>query len=80
MGYPVGIGKNWIGLWQISWEPYLKDQSLVFRKAAEVSMYNKHYKKALANALLAIREVPSRLINYRLLIYVLRKSNLNLIK
>ncbi len=61
-------------------EPYLKDQSLVFRKAAEVSMYNKHYKKALANALLAIREVPSRLINYRLLIYVLRKSNLNLIK
>ena len=60
-------------------EPYLEDDTLVFRKSAELYMYNKLYKKAAVSALLAIKKSPFRLINYRLLLYVLRKSNLKLI-
>lgn len=58
--------------------PYHEDDSLVLRKSAELYMYNKLYRKAAVSALLAIQKSPFRFINYRLLLYVLRKSNVKL--
>lgn len=59
--------------------PYKKDSSLLFRRAAASSFYNKLTKSAMRYSLAAIQKRPDKLINYRTLLYILRKSFLNLI-
>jgi len=59
--------------------PYKEDSSLVYRKNMEISMYHKLYHKALYCSWMAIKSSPMKFVNYRALLYVIRKSNLKLL-
>lgn len=59
--------------------PYLSDSSLIYRKSAELCMYNQLYKTAIKNCIYAIRTSPNKFINYRILAYCFRKANIKLL-
>lgn len=54
-------------------QPYDKDKSLFYRKAAAHSLYFNFYKNALIYALRGILAEPLKIITYREFLYVLRK-------
>lgn len=54
-------------------QPFLSDPSLIYRSFAATFMYAQLYQKALKCSLKAIRMMPYQLVNYRTLIYCLRK-------
>lgn len=54
--------------------PYLKDSSLIYRDYAGLFMYGKSNKKAIKLAYIAISKKPLKFINWRTLLYCIRKS------
>lgn len=61
-------------------QPYKQDPSLLYRKNAEIRMYNKLYSSALAAAWEALKVRPTNMKNIRTLLYVLRKANFKILR
>ncbi len=58
-------------------KPFRDDPSLVYRKYAADFMYHRLFRKAIVTSMCAIKERPLRLVNYRTLLYCLRKGLIN---
>jgi glycosyltransferase involved in cell wall biosynthesis len=50
-------------------EPYLDDQSLIYRKQAFIEARNKNYFKAINFAFNAVLKTPLKLVNHKILVY-----------
>lgn len=55
-------------------KPYLEDKSKIHREQAAGFMYNKMYSEAIRESMRAVRMGPLSVVNYRTLLYCLRKS------
>ncbi len=58
-------------------KPFCQDLSLVYRKYAAEYMYNRLFKGSIFASIGAIRADPFRIVNYRTLLYCVRKSFTN---
>lgn len=53
--------------------PYKKEPSLIYREFVSSAMYNKMYKRAIFLSMEAIKKEPLKVINWRTLLYCIRK-------